>query len=112
MSLPGLFRRLYAEAEQRGEAFASLQQGATVKVRAAGRKRQVILGRRGVPVGDGEEVTFRRDGRIPQGAERLAYEPTPAGWHYVAYTWEEEPGLFDDEPAVTPAAHVVQGASS
>lgn len=103
MSLPTLFRRLYAEAEQRGEAFAKLQQGATVKVRAAGRKRQVILGRCGAPVGDGEETTFRRDGRIPEGAGRVAYEPTSAGWHYVALTWEEEPGLFDDEPAAVAA---------
>lgn len=108
MSLPSLFRRLYAEAEHRGEAAAALQQGATVKVRAAGRKRQVILGRRGVPVGDAEETTFRRDGRIPEGATRVAYEPTSAGWHYVALTWEEEPGLFDDEPVASPAVGVVQ----
>lgn len=98
MSLPRLFTRLYGEAATTGRpAVVRLQQGATVKVRVANRKHQVILGRRGVAVGEVEEATFRRDGRIPESAARVAYDPTPDGWHYVAYTWEEPPGLFDDD---------------
>lgn len=103
MSLPRIFVQLYGEAATTGRpAFKRLEKGATIKVRVSGRRRQVILGRNSVPVGDDEEASFRRDGRIPPDAERVAYPPTSDGWHYVAYTWEELPGLFDDEPA-TPA---------
>lgn len=97
MSLSSLFKRLLAEAEAGGSAFARLQQGATVRIRARGRKRQVILGRRSVPVGDVEERTFRDHGKIPADAERAAFDPTPDGWHYVSYTWEEPAGLFDND---------------
>ena len=97
MSLPRLFTELYAAAVTTGRpAFRRLRQGATVKVRVDGRRRQVILGRQGAPVGEAEEATFRRDGRVPDDAARVAYDPTPDRWHYVAYTWEEPPGLFDD----------------
>jgi hypothetical protein len=97
MTLATLFQRLTAEAIARGEAFARLKQGATVKIRARDRARQVILGRRPQPVGEVEERTFREHGKIPADAARAAYGPTPDGWHYVAYTWEEPPGLFDEQ---------------
>lgn len=81
MTLATLFKRLTAEAEAGGSAFARLKQGATVRIRARGR--------RGVPVGDVEERTFRDHGHIPAHADRVAFDPTPDGWHYVSYTWEE-----------------------
>lgn len=101
MSLPKIFAELYAEAaaratpSQRGESFKRLQQGATITVRSQGRRRQVLLGRQLAPVGEVEIETFRRDGRIPADAERRDYQAGP--WHYVALTWEEPPGLFDEE---------------
>lgn len=101
MSLFHIFKELYAAAAHRpdtgrpGESFRKLKNGATIKVRAAGRRRQVILGRAGAPVGAGEEQTFRRDGEIPADADRQEYQSGP--WHYVALTWTEPPGLFDEE---------------
>lgn len=95
MTLRSTFRELYATAEARqaegrpGEAYKALRQGATVKVRVLGRRRQVILGRRGAPVGEVEIVTFRRDGDIPQAAERNDYADDK-GWHYVALRWERQ----------------------
>lgn len=103
MSLPTLFRRLYGEAATTGRpAFARLQQGATIKIRVSGRRRQVILGRHLVPVGEKEEETFRRDGQIPPDAERAEFAAKD-GWQYVTYTWEEPPGLFDDEQQGVPS---------
>ncbi|HMQ29168.1 MAG TPA: hypothetical protein PKD53_00505 [Chloroflexaceae bacterium] len=96
MSLFHIFKELYATAIAGRPAFRRLKSGATIKVRAKGRRRQVILGRAGAPVGEGEEQTFRRDGEIPDAAARQEYQSGP--WHYVALTWEEPPGLFDEEP--------------
>lgn len=101
MSLVHIFKELYATAAARdtphtaGESFRKLKNGATIKVKAQGRRRQVILGRAGAPVGEGEEQTFRRDGEIPADAERQEFQAGP--WHYVALTWTEPPGLFDEE---------------
>lgn len=102
MSLRSQFATLYAEAEarssrgRRGEALKSLKGGAEIRVRAEGRRRQVVLGRRGAPVGEVEEQTFRRDGQIPPDAERAEYQCRD--WHYVALSWEMPPLLFDHLP--------------
>lgn len=111
MSLHRIFQELYALAaaretpEQRGEAFKHLGRGAEITVRAHGRRRQVVLARAGVEVGEIEEQTFRRDGAIPDTAERRAYASI-SGWYYVAFTWEvpaPAPTLFD-LPLAPPAA--------
>jgi hypothetical protein len=99
MTLRHVFLELYevalarATPAQRGESFRRLKNGATITVRAQGRKRQVLLGRQSAPVGEGEEATFRRDGQIPADAERREYQAGP--WHYVALTWEAPPELWD-----------------
>lgn len=100
MSLRRIFEECYAEAEKRatperfGDAYRRLAKGAEIRVRSQGRRRQVVLSRQGAPVGDVEEVIFRRDGGIPPEAERRAYA-TVSGWHYVALTWEAPPSLWD-----------------
>lgn len=92
MSLRSRFQELYALAargetpERPGETFAKLAGGATIKVRAHGRRRQVIIGRPGTEVGE-----------IPDDAERADY--AAKGWHYVAMKWIEPAGLFDEEAA-------------
>lgn len=102
MSLPKIFTELYAEAAAReapghhGEAVKQLGRGARVAVRVRGRRRQVLLGRAGVFVSEDEVTTFRRDGRVPETAERTDYT-TAGNWFTVALTWEEPPGLFDEE---------------
>ena len=102
MSLQRVFATLYAEARgreapgQRGEALKQLQHGAQVTVRVQGRRRQVLLGRAGTFVSETEVATFRRDGEIPEDAERSEFV-TAGGWYTVALTWDEAPGLFDEE---------------
>jgi hypothetical protein len=102
MTLRSTFTRLYAEAAARqrddapGESYAALRHGADIKVRVQGRRRQIILGRQGAPVGEGEIVTFRRDGSIPPEATRADYQARR--WHYVALSWEAAPSLFEGMP--------------
>lgn len=102
MSLRTIFRELYAAAQaraapgQRGEAVRQLGRGARIAVRVQGRRRQVLLGRSGVFVSEEEVATFRRDGDIPEIADATQYV-TAGNWHTVALTWEEPPGLFDEE---------------
>lgn len=94
MSLRSIFEELYATAAARasdarpGEAFRQLGKGAAIRVRVLGRRRQVILSRKGAPVGEPEILTFRRDGAVPEYATRQDY-PGQQGMHYVALTWEE-----------------------
>ena len=103
MSLTAIFEELYATAAARatddapGESLRMLRQGAEVRVRVQGRRRQVILGRARVPVGEVEVATFRRDGQIPGHAERQDWPRTRRGWCYISLTWEtDQIGLFDD----------------
>jgi hypothetical protein len=104
MSLRSTFDRLYKEAGARqtadrpGEAVASLRQGATIRVRVHDRRRQVILGRQGAPVGEGEVATFRRDGRVPAEATREDYAPTATRWFFVALRWETPQTSFTGMP--------------
>jgi hypothetical protein len=102
MTLRTIFEELYANAairataERPGESFRQLGKGAAILVRAQGRKRQVILSRRGAPVGEAEIATFRRDGQIPEHAARVDY-PATRRMHFTALTWEEaQLDLFDD----------------
>lgn len=107
MSLRRLFDRLYAEAEVAGEASATLQGGAAVRVRVAGRRRQVVLSRQGAPVGAVELITFQGCGRIPDAAEGVCWLPR-AGLYRVSYTWEEAPAraaLFELAPTTTTTTH-------
>jgi hypothetical protein len=108
MTLRSTFARLYAEARARetpekpGESYATLKGGADIRVRILGRKRQVILGRRPpAPVGETEIVTFRRDGSIPDDAERRDYRDRQ-GWHRVALTWETPTDLWTMPQAELP----------
>lgn len=89
MSLTTIFRELYASAATGRSAYKALGQGATIRVRADGRRRQVILGRRGASIGLGEDATFRRDGRIPAEAVGVCWFATASGEWLVSYTWEE-----------------------
>lgn len=102
MSLPAIFAELYASAAARqaadrpGEALRMLRQGAQVRVRVCGRRRQVILGRARVPVSEAEIATFRRDGQIPDHAARQDWPKTRRGWCYISLRWEEgQIDLFD-----------------
>ena len=104
MSLRTTFTRLYKEAEARqtserpGEAFASLDKGADIRVRVQGRRRQVILGRQRVHVSDHEIATFREHGRIPPEAEQRTWPKTAKGWCYVDLQWEAPPSMFEGMP--------------
>jgi hypothetical protein len=115
MSLRSIFSERYAAAaalqtaEKPGEAFASLRQGATIRVRVHGRRRQVILGRQGAPVGEGEIATFRRDGRIPAEATREDYPPTTLRWFFVALTWEEAQSSFAGMPSAELPESLLEG---
>lgn len=101
MSLRTVFKELYAAAEQRqtaarpGEALRVLKQGAEVTVRAQGRRRQVILSRRRVPVSEVEIKTFMRDGEIPDHAVRRDWPKTARGWCYVDFIWETPATLWE-----------------
>jgi hypothetical protein len=102
MSLRSTIATLYAEAAARqsaaayGDAYKALRGGADIRVRVRGRRRQIILGRRGAPVGEVEIVTFRRDGNVPADAERTDYA-APSGWHYVALSWTAPLPMFREE---------------
>lgn len=108
MTLRSVFTGLYAEAEARqtaerpGEAYKALQKGADIKIRVLGRKRQVILGRRGAPVGEKEIDTFRVHGGIPAEAERRDWPRTPAGWCFVELRWEAPAQLWEMPQAELP----------
>ena len=103
MSLRSIFSELYKEAAARatadapGEAIKYLGQGAEITVRSQGRKRQVILSRRGVFVSETEVATFRRDGQIPPDAVQTAYASRDDRKHIVL-TWEAPPTLFEGMP--------------
>ena len=102
MTLRSIFREGYALAAQRqtpdrpGEYYRGLAGGADIRIRAQGRKRQVILGRRRVAVSEEEIRTFRRDGEIPEHAARRDYVAR-GGWRYVALTWEAPATLWELE---------------
>jgi hypothetical protein len=93
MTLRSVFATLFAEASARqrggvyGDAYKALRGGADIRVRVMDQRRQIILGRRGAPVGETEIATFRRDANVPDDAERRDYA-APSGWHYVALRWE------------------------
>jgi hypothetical protein len=95
-SLPKLLADLLAQADLVGETGEKrLEKGAVLKARSKvvdveggrQRRRQLIIGRQGVPVGVDETVTFVRDARIPPHAEGVCYFPTPHGWYFVVFTW-------------------------
>jgi hypothetical protein len=64
MTLRSVFAGLFAEATARqrdatpGTAYKALRGGADIRVRVLGQRRQIILGRRGAPVGETEIATF------------------------------------------------------
>jgi hypothetical protein len=101
MTLRSTFASLFAEATARqrggvyGDAYKALKGGADIRVRILGLRRQIILGRRGAPVGEVEITTFRRDGNVPADAERRDYA-APGGWHYVALSWTAPPPMFPE----------------
>jgi hypothetical protein len=102
MTLRSTITTLYAEASARqcpasyGDAYKALRGGADIRVRILGQRRQIILGRRGAPVGETEITTFRRDGNVPESARRADYA-APSGWHYVALSWDAPPPMFPED---------------
>lgn len=94
------FDRLYRTAraaatpEAPGSAVKQLDGRTGLQIRAQGRKRQAIFSRARVPVSDGELTIYRREGNIPDDAERGEYRDTK-GWCYVAYRWEVAPDLWE-----------------
>jgi hypothetical protein len=101
MTLRSVFADLFVEASARqrggvyGDAYKALRGGADIRVRVLGQRRQIILGRRGAPVGETEVATFRRDGGVPDDAARRDYA-APSAWHYVALTWAAPPPMFPE----------------
>jgi hypothetical protein len=107
MTLRSIFAERYAEAaaretaERPGESYVALRNGATIRVRVQGRRRQVILGRARVPVSEAEIATFCRDGQIPADAERRDYADR-RGWQFVALRWEAPATLWEMPSADLP----------
>ena len=101
MTLRSVFAGLFAEATARqaggvyGDAYKALRGGADIRVRILGQRRQIILGRRGAPVGETEIATFRRDANVPDDATRCDYA-APSGWHYVALSWTAPAPMFPE----------------
>lgn len=112
MSLRSTYDRALAEAELeaeqtrdgRGERRVELRNGAVFRVKVDRRlaTRQVILARRAAPVGETEEITFRREFRIPGTARRSDHGRDRDLWHRVSYTWT--PGAAEPEAAPIPLA--------
>jgi hypothetical protein len=103
MTLRSVFAVLFAEATARqreatpGTAYKALRGGADIRVlRVLGQRRQIILGRRGAPVGETEIATFRRDANVPDDATRRDYI-NRQGWHRVALSWAAPAPMFPED---------------
>jgi hypothetical protein len=95
MSLRTLLARMEGESAAHGEASATLAGGATLRLRADGLRRQLVIGRVGAPVGLVETQTFLAHGDIPPNACAWCALPT-AGAYRLVVEWERPPATLWD----------------
>ena len=96
-TLPQVYAELRRQAARTGEDRSiTLAHGARLAVRVRNGETILSVARKGAPVGDREELTFKVNCGVPPGATRVpetgqrTVEQDGATFYQVVYRWREE----------------------